>query len=126
MIIEKKKKKMSIYFALTKLSVFFARMSDGPVGVQIKGDNQATMGQAVQINCSVDSFPVPTFVWKFNGTVLLGETKQCYVIQSFEDKNSGIYTCEAFNNVTGVKNTASFNLGVKGKDHAPVYIVIIH
>lgn len=93
-------------------------LSDGPENMAIKGIKEAEVGQTVQINCSFASYPIPTFVWKFNDSVLVGETKQCFIIQMFENKDSGIYTCEAFNNVTGLRNTANHNLMLKGKDRA--------
>lgn len=89
----------------------------------IRGIKEAILGETVQINCSFASFPVPTFIWKFNDSILVGETKQCYTIQVFENKDSGIYTCEAFNSVTGLRKTASHNLMLKGKDHARCHML---
>lgn len=92
----------------------------------ITGDKRVVLGQPVQMNCSFASVPAPTFVWKFNGTVLVEETKQCIQIQNFENQRSGIYTCEAFNSVTGLRKTATHNLMVKGKDRARIRFVVIH
>ncbi|KAI5629742.1 carcinoembryonic antigen-related cell adhesion molecule 5 isoform X1, partial [Silurus asotus] len=85
----------------------------GPDNMAIKGDKQALVGQPVRMDCSFASFPAPTFVWKFNDTVLIGEEKECLTIPNFENINSGIYTCEAFNLITGLKRTATHNLQVK-------------
>ncbi|XP_046700165.1 carcinoembryonic antigen-related cell adhesion molecule 20 [Silurus meridionalis] len=85
----------------------------GPDNMAIKGDKQALVGQPVRMDCSFASFPAPTFVWKFNDTVLIGEEKECLTIPNFENFNSGIYTCEAFNLITGLKRTATHNLQVK-------------
>lgn len=101
-------------------------MSDGPENVAIKGENQAMVGQTMNINCSYASLPVPTFVWKFNDSILVGEEKECLKISNFDSKNSGTYTCEAFNSITGLKKTATHNLMVKGKDHAQICCVTIH
>ncbi|KAK2864442.1 hypothetical protein Q7C36_003596 [Tachysurus vachellii] len=88
----------------------------GPDDVVIKGDKHAILGDSVMMNCSFTSYPVPTFVWKFNDSVLIGETTNCLTITNFEDKNSGIYTCEAFNSVTGLKRTATQNVTVKNTE----------
>ncbi|XP_058260760.1 carcinoembryonic antigen-related cell adhesion molecule 5 [Hemibagrus wyckioides] len=91
----------------------------GPDNVAIKGDKQALMGHTVMINCSFASYPVPTFVWKFNDTVLHGETNNCLTITNLEYKNSGIYTCEASNIITGLKKSATHNLTVKEVEDEP-------
>lgn len=101
-------------------------MSDGPENVAIKAKNQVMVGQSVQITCSYASFPVPTFTWKFNDSIMHGEEKECLEIPNFQDKNGGIYTCEAFNSITGLKKSATYNLMVKGKDHTQIYCVAIH
>lgn len=106
-------------YNLAIISIFFVPLLDGPDNVAIKGDKQALVGHSVMINCSFASYPVPTFVWKFNDSVLLGETNSCLTITNFEYKNSGIYTCEASNSITGLKKSATHNLTVKGKNHAP-------
>ncbi|XP_060760808.1 carcinoembryonic antigen-related cell adhesion molecule 20 [Neoarius graeffei] len=85
----------------------------GPENVAIKAKNQVMMGQSVQITCSYASFPVPTFTWKFNDSIMHGEEKECLEIPNFQDKNGGIYTCEAFNSITGLKKSATYNLMVK-------------
>ncbi|MCJ8749811.1 hypothetical protein PDJAM_G00180560 [Pangasius djambal] len=85
----------------------------GPENVAIKGLKQATVGQLVRINCSFASVPAPTFEWKFNDTVLQGEKGECLTISDFEYKKSGIYTCEASNSITGLKQTATHHLMVK-------------
>ncbi|KAK3508264.1 hypothetical protein QTP70_017641 [Hemibagrus guttatus] len=85
----------------------------GPDNMAIKGDKQVLVGHSVMINCSFASYPVPTFLWKFNDSVILGETNNCLTITNFEYKNSGIYTCEASNSITGLKKSANHNLTVK-------------
>ncbi|XP_053494172.1 carcinoembryonic antigen-related cell adhesion molecule 5 [Ictalurus furcatus] len=85
----------------------------GPENVAIKGEKYATEGQAVTINCTFASVPYPKFEWKFNDTVIPGETNACLMISSFESMRSGIYTCEASNLITGLKKTANHNLMLK-------------
>lgn len=104
----------------------FVFVSDGPDDVVIKGDKQAIVGHTVVMNCSFASVPVPTFVWKFNDSVLLGETSTSLTIPHSDYKNSGIYSCEAFNPVTGLKMMATHNLSVRGNDHAHTCAVSIH
>lgn len=85
----------------------------GPDNIAIKGDKEAVVGHTVMMDCTFASFPVPKFEWKFNDTVLNGETNKCLTITNSEYKNSGIYTCIASNEVTGLNRTATHNLTVK-------------
>ncbi|KAM9434909.1 cell adhesion molecule CEACAM5 [Clarias gariepinus] len=85
----------------------------GPDDVAIKGDLRATVGQPWMINCSYASVPPPTFVWKFNGTALDGQTNSCLMFPNLEHKDSGIYTCEASNPMTGLSKSANHTLTVR-------------
>ncbi|KAF5897044.1 carcinoembryonic antigen-related cell adhesion molecule 1-like, partial [Clarias magur] len=85
----------------------------GPENVAIKGSMQGTVGQTLIINCSVASVPPPTFVWKFNDTLMSSETNSCLKLMSLDYKDSGKYTCEATNSMTGLTRSATHNIAVK-------------
>ncbi|XP_062846188.1 carcinoembryonic antigen-related cell adhesion molecule 5 [Trichomycterus rosablanca] len=87
----------------------------GPEKTEIKAPKQVEVGKSVTMNCTSMSVPDPVFVWKFNNTVLETATTAQYSIEKPSFTNSGIYTCEAFNPLTGLKKSATYNLSVKGE-----------
>ncbi|XP_026872076.2 carcinoembryonic antigen-related cell adhesion molecule 5 [Electrophorus electricus] len=86
----------------------------GPENVKITGVKQVEVVDTVVMTCLAASVPAPTYVWKFNGTVLDTTTAE-YKINKPDYRNSGIYTCEAYNPITGLTNIATHSLLVKGE-----------
>ncbi len=81
--------------------------------MQVKGPSEAELDDRVTLTCSAASVPPASFSWKFNGS--LSDTKTAeYVIEKAVYKNSGTYTCEAFNAITGKKSSQTHSLAVKG------------
>lgn len=70
--------------------------------------------ESVVMKCEVASFPPVTCVWKLNGTLLESSSAE-YKIEKPDYKNTGTYTCEARNSVTGLTQTATHSFTVKGK-----------
>ncbi|KAK2830922.1 hypothetical protein Q5P01_018853 [Channa striata] len=90
----------------------------GPEEAKVSGKNKVEVNQPVTFTCSVESVPPANFTWRFNGTVTGVKTPQ-YVIDSAAVANAGIYTCEAYNSVTGKNTTGSFTLSVYDKGTMP-------
>ncbi|KAM7384881.1 hypothetical protein PAMA_011983 [Pampus argenteus] len=87
--------------------------------VKVIPDNELESGgKAIEVNdrveftCSAASIPPATFIWKFNGTVTDVKTAQ-YVIEKARYKNTGMYTCEAHNAITGMTTVKTRKLSVK-------------
>ncbi|KAM7373700.1 hypothetical protein PAMP_008534 [Pampus punctatissimus] len=87
--------------------------------VTVVPDNELESGgKAIEVNdrveftCSAASIPPATFVWKFNGTATNVKTAQ-YVIEKARYKNTGTYTCEAYNSITGMTTVKTRKLSVK-------------
>ncbi|KAF3706955.1 Carcinoembryonic antigen-related cell adhesion molecule 20 Precursor [Channa argus] len=99
--------------ALYKLLVNF-----GPEEAKVTGKNKVEVNQPVTFSCSAESVPPANFTWRFNGTVTDVKTPQ-YVINLAAAANSGIYTCEAYNNVTGKTTTGTITLSVYDKGTMP-------
>nr|XP_015828862.2 carcinoembryonic antigen-related cell adhesion molecule 1 [Nothobranchius furzeri] len=84
----------------------------GPEPAKVEGDNQAQLDQRVVLTCAAASIPPANITWKLNGTVLNTKTNE-FIIENALYKDSGTYTCEAYNAVTGRTTTYSHVLMVK-------------
>ncbi|KAF7647908.1 hypothetical protein LDENG_00165010 [Lucifuga dentata] len=86
----------------------------GPESVTVTGSTKVKMNDLVSLQCSAISVPAATYTWKINGTVTDVTTAE-YAIATATFKNSGMYTCEAHNAVTGKTSSYSHKLVVKEK-----------
>ncbi|KAL6461154.1 hypothetical protein MHYP_G00311200 [Metynnis hypsauchen] len=86
----------------------------GPEKVSIEGPKKAEVVDTVVMKCKVTSIPPATYIWKFNGSLLEITTAE-FKIEKPSFENSGIYTCEAHNHITGLSQIATHNLLVKGE-----------
>ncbi|XP_014904319.1 carcinoembryonic antigen-related cell adhesion molecule 2 isoform X1 [Poecilia latipinna] len=99
----------------TKEANFTMTVNYGPEAPVVKGDPEVQLNTRVELTCSVSSVPPAKIIWKLNGTVIPGETKEKLIYNSIDYKSSGTYTCEASNEVTG-KSTKSLPLSVTVKE----------
>lgn len=81
--------------------------------MSVKGLSFVKVTEPVMLKCAAVSLPAATYTWKFNGTLTDVMTAE-YVIEAAVDKNSGIYTCEASNAVTGLSTSVAHKLSVTG------------
>lgn len=86
----------------------------GPEPVTVTGEDAVEVKDPVKLQCSAVSVPAATYTWKFNGTLTDVKTAE-YTIGNAVYKNTGTYTCEAYNAVTGKTSTSSHKLSVKGQ-----------
>lgn len=77
------------------------------------------------LDCSAPSVPPAIFSWKFNNTLTDVKTAQ-YLIDMALYKNTGTYTCEAYNAVTGKSTAQSHFLSVKGEVHVSARVVVVN
>ncbi|XP_077599635.1 cell adhesion molecule CEACAM6-like [Stigmatopora nigra] len=84
----------------------------GPEEVKVSGDSAVEVGDGVNLRCSAASVPNANFTWKFNGTLTPTKTST-YAIAEANYKNTGTYTCQAHNSVTGKSAVSTHNLSVK-------------
>ncbi|XP_070840635.1 cell adhesion molecule CEACAM20 isoform X1 [Chaetodon trifascialis] len=84
----------------------------GPEPVTVSGNNAVEVNDEVTLTCSADSVPPANFTWKFNQTVTDVKTAT-YTIPKAVYKNSGMYTCEAYNAITGKTTMLTHTLSVK-------------
>ncbi|XP_028436554.1 carcinoembryonic antigen-related cell adhesion molecule 5 [Perca flavescens] len=80
---------------------------DGPQMPTIMGPNMAKAGDNATFSCYASSNPTSSYKWFFNDS-LVANTSQ-YVTPLLTKEMSGMYTCMAFNNITG-KNSTTYTM----------------
>lgn len=90
----------------------FICFSDGPHDIKIQGPTQIKLEEELLLKCSSDSDPPANYQWMFNGTVIENRSVLFKVVHDFSD--SGNYTCQAWNFVTGRTRSAARILSVVG------------
>ncbi|TNM92647.1 hypothetical protein fugu_018049 [Takifugu bimaculatus] len=84
----------------------------GPEEPKVSGEKAVEINDKVTLTCSAPSVPPANFTWRVNGTVT-DVTTATYVIDKAVYKNTGTYTCEAHNAVTGRTGQVTHSLSVK-------------
>ncbi|OCT73023.1 carcinoembryonic antigen-related cell adhesion molecule 8 [Xenopus laevis] len=88
----------------------------GPENLRIKGGTQqVTSGNPISLECSADSVPAPTYLWKLNWTVLEFQNNKLN-IQQATSENAGNYTCIVTNSVTKLSQEISIYVTVNEND----------
>ncbi|XP_047460678.1 carcinoembryonic antigen-related cell adhesion molecule 2-like isoform X2 [Mugil cephalus] len=96
----------------TVTAVYRMVVNYGPDSATVKGPEAVEVGDLIEITCMAESVPPANITWKFNGT-MLNEKSTKYTIEKAEYQNSGTYTCEMHNTITGKMATKSHFLSVK-------------
>lgn len=90
----------------------FYCVTDGPENIGISGPSEIHPDQTLSLTCSAESKPAATYSWTVNGTEIHNSPVFKKVITGASD--SGNYTCQATNNVTGRASVAVHGLSVTG------------
>lgn len=77
---------------------------DGPKMPIITGPKVAKIGDNVTLSCNASSNPLSIYKWFFNDSVVANMSE--YVTPPLIRDMSGMYTCVAYNNITGKNSTA--------------------
>ncbi|XP_061573150.1 carcinoembryonic antigen-related cell adhesion molecule 8-like [Cololabis saira] len=83
----------------------------GPENVRITGKDNVTVSEPIKLICSANSTPSATFIWMLNGTVIPANSPE-FSKENAELSDGGYYTCEAMNNITDRRSSATFELFV--------------
>ena len=67
-------------------------------------------GQTLELTCKATGDPAPSYRWKKNGVLLLESDAENLRIEKVTTKDSGNYTCEAYNHVSVETSTPSLVL----------------
>ncbi|XP_078123669.1 cell adhesion molecule CEACAM20 [Sander vitreus] len=86
----------------------------GPEKVEVTGKKAVEVNDNVVLTCSAHSIPHANFTWKFNGTDTGVKTAQ-FTVEMATTKDTGKYTCEANNAVTGKTAMYTHSLTVQDK-----------
>ncbi|XP_029023634.1 carcinoembryonic antigen-related cell adhesion molecule 20-like [Betta splendens] len=89
-------------------------VSFGPEQAKVSGPSKVEENHAVTLSCSSASVPAASFTWKHNGSAT-GSSSDTLTIPTPQLKDSGTYTCEAFNPVTGSTSACTHVLQVKAQ-----------
>ncbi|XP_035528094.1 carcinoembryonic antigen-related cell adhesion molecule 1 [Morone saxatilis] len=84
--------------------IFTLEVFYGPEKPTIMGPNMAKTGDNVTLSCYASSNPVSIYKWFFNDSVVANTSE--YVTPPLTRDMSGMYTCMAYNNITGKNSTA--------------------
>ncbi|TRY95590.1 hypothetical protein DNTS_018370 [Danionella cerebrum] len=82
----------------------------GPWNTVIHGPNMTQTGSTVTLNCTADSYPESLYSWYYNNS-WVGQGA-VYITKAFSLSGSKIYTCLAFNNITGLNSSSALALTV--------------
>ena len=96
--------------------------SDGPENVQIEGPSKIDFEQNLTLTCSAESEPSASYTWTLNGTEIHNSSVFTKVFTGFSD--SGNYTCQAMNHITGRSSSAVHQVTVTGTNK--VFVAAIH
>lgn len=88
--------------------------SDGPENIQILGPSEIQLEQTLTLNCFVESKPPASYTWTLNGINIHNSSVFTKVIRELSD--SGNYTCQAMNNITGRTSSGVRGLSVTGTE----------
>ncbi|KAI3361186.1 hypothetical protein L3Q82_013382 [Scortum barcoo] len=88
-------------------SPYTVEVNYGPQIATITGSSMAKTGDNVILSCYASSNPPSSYEWFFNDS-LVANTSQ-YVTPPLTIAMSGMYTCMAYNNVTG-KNSSAYEM----------------
>ncbi|XP_051812353.1 carcinoembryonic antigen-related cell adhesion molecule 5-like [Acanthochromis polyacanthus] len=83
----------------------------GPENVQITGPSVLNVKSTLELICSADSIPSASYTWKFSGATILNNSTK-FVKEMVDFSDSGNYTCEAKNSITGGSSSAVHGLSV--------------
>lgn len=96
----------------TLVIICSACVTDGPQNIGISGPSEIHSDQTLTLKCSAESKPAATYTWTVNGIEIHNSSVFTKVITGVSD--SGNYTCQAMNNVTGRTSVAIHGLSVTG------------
>ncbi|XP_078107950.1 carcinoembryonic antigen-related cell adhesion molecule 1 [Sander vitreus] len=89
---------------------FMLKVFYGPQMPTIMGPKMAKTGDNATFSCYASSNPTSSYKWFFNDSLVANTSE--YVTPLLTKEMSGMYTCMAFNNITGKNSTANTMLTV--------------
>ncbi|XP_075965818.1 cell adhesion molecule CEACAM5-like [Anarhichas minor] len=94
----------------------------GPENVRISGPSEIHLNETLTLNCFAESVPA-TYTWMLNGTKIHNSSVFTKNITEYSD--SGDYTCEVMNNITGRTSSAVHGLSVTEPPTGTLWVGVI-
>uniref|UniRef100_A0A3Q3GAQ5 Ig-like domain-containing protein n=1 Tax=Labrus bergylta TaxID=56723 RepID=A0A3Q3GAQ5_9LABR len=94
-------------------------VSYGPKMPTITGPKAAIPGDNVTLSCYASSNPSSSYIWFFNSTKVANTSE--YVTPPLTSDMVGMYTCMAFNGITGKNSTAHTMIKVVGETWMAIF-----
>ncbi|XP_041797830.1 carcinoembryonic antigen-related cell adhesion molecule 1 [Chelmon rostratus] len=91
-------------FSSLTSEIFMLDVLYGPEMPTITGPDVAKAGDSVTLRCNASSNPLSVYKWFFNDSLVANMSE--YVTPPLTSDMSGMYTCMAYNNITGKNSTA--------------------
>ncbi|XP_070690983.1 cell adhesion molecule CEACAM5-like [Pempheris klunzingeri] len=96
----------------SEVATYIMIVNYGPDNVQIKGPSEIHLKKPLTLNCSAESTPAATYTWTLNEMEI--HNSPVFTKRTTELSDSGNYTCEARNDVTGRTSSVVHHLSVTG------------
>ncbi|CAL8374440.1 unnamed protein product [Boreogadus saida] len=84
----------------------------GPDSLTIRGESAVEVNDELTLTCSLDSDPPAAIKWRFNNTART-ETTKVLTFAKVAYRDTGLYTCQAYNAKTQRNASSTFMLSVK-------------
>ncbi|XP_070690982.1 cell adhesion molecule CEACAM5-like [Pempheris klunzingeri] len=96
----------------SEVATYIMIVNYGPDNVQIKGPSEIHLKKPLTLHCSAESTPAATYTWTLNEMEI--HNSPVFTKRTTELSDSGNYTCEARNDVTGRTSSVVHQLSVTG------------
>lgn len=94
-------------------------LEGAPVFTTSLADLSAFVGTVVELSVEVEGFPSPVFEWRFNGTILPGQTNSSLILSNVSLADAGLYEVVARNSAGEAVSRAVLQV----LDGAPVFTI---
>ena len=85
-----------------------------PTLVEMPSSMKADIATPINLTCSAEGYPPPTYQWYKDGVIIPSETKSFLYIPEALPSNRGSYSCQAINN-RGQMSSDSAKVNISGK-----------
>ena len=81
-----------------------------PVFTSTIEDTTVSQGETVQFIATASGFPAPTYIWRFNGEIISGQTFSTLTLSNVTVEQSGTYQVTASNSLGSVSQSAELTV----------------
>lgn len=96
-----------------------------PVLVEVPSSMSAAIATSINLTCSAEGYPPPTYQWYKDGVLIPGETQSFLYIPETLPSDRGNYSCEA-SNIRGQMSSDSARVDISGGYLFEGLYIIVH